>query len=141
MNKKYTKNIKANEIDRKWHLINAKGQILGRLAVEISSLLSGKKKIAYSSNMDIGDFVVVINSEKINVTGKKFEDKKYHHYSGYPGGLKTKTFANVMAGKPEKIIYQAVKGMLPKNRLQDARLKRLKIYKGDKHPHSAQFKK
>ncbi len=129
---------KKSEIQRNWFLIDAQDKILGRLATKIASVLSGKNKPSYSPQVDGGDFVVVINSEKIKVTGKKEKDKLYYRHSGYPGGLKTITFERLQKKSPETVIRLAVKGMLPKNKLQAKRMKRLKVYSKEKHPHQAQ---
>ena len=123
---------------RKWHLIDADGAILGRLAVQIADTLRGKNKPIYTSHLDAGDFVVVINAEKVAVTGKKETDKEFMTYSGWKGGEKYKTVADVRAKNPEMLIHRAVRGMIPKNRLGRVLLTKLKVYKGDKHPHSAQ---
>jgi large subunit ribosomal protein L13 len=111
---------------------------LGRLAVKIATILSGKNKAQYSPNADLGDFVVVVNAEKVKVTGSKFTQKNYYHHTGYPGGLKTKSFEKMQDDTPEKIIEKAVKGMLPKNKLGKKMLTKLKIYKDAEHPHQAQ---
>ena len=123
---------------RKWHVIDANGAILGRLAVQIADILRGKNKPVYTPHLDAGDFVVVINAEKVRVTGKKEESKLYMSYSGWKGGEKYTSVAQVRARQPERLIMHAVKGMIPKNRLGDRLLTKLKVYKGDKHPHSAQ---
>ena len=129
---------KKDEIERKWWLINAEGKILGRLATEISILLRGKKKPEFVNFMDSGDFVVVINAEKVNVTGRKIEQKKYYSHSGYPGGLKEKTLKELLEKKPEEVIRKAVWGMIPKNKLGRTVYKKLKVYSGPHHPHEAQ---
>ncbi len=123
---------------RKWHVIDADGAILGRLAVLIADTLRGKNKPVYTPHLDAGDFVVVINAEKVAVTGKKETDKEFMTYSGWKGGEKYKTVAQVRAKHPEKLITHAVRGMVPKNRLGRVLMTKLKVYKGDKHPHSAQ---
>jgi large subunit ribosomal protein L13 len=123
---------------RKWHVIDADGAILGRLAVQIADTLRGKNKPIYTSHLDAGDFVVVINAEKVAVTGKKETDKEFMTYSGWKGGEKFKTVADIRAKHPEKLITHAVRGMVPKNRLGRVLMTKLKVYKGDKHPHSAQ---
>jgi len=133
-----TYSLKPDDIDRKWYLVDAQGQVLGRLATEIATILRGKKKPSYSPHMDNGDIVVVINAEKVEVTGRKREQKKYHHHSGYPGGLRTRTFAELLARRPEQIIRLAVKGMLPHNSLGRQMMKKLRIYAGPDHPHQAQ---
>ena len=129
---------KKDDIERKWWLINAEGKILGRLATEISILLRGKKKPKFVNFMDSGDFVIVINAEKVNLTGKKIEQKKYYSHSGYPGGLKEKTLKELLEKKPEEVIRKAVWGMIPKNKLGRAVYKKLKVYSGPHHPHEAQ---
>ena len=131
---------KKKDVQRKWHLVDASGKPLGRVATEISSLLMGKKKSIYTPHIDGGDFVVVVNAGKVKVSGKKFEKKMYHHYSGYPGGLKSKSFREKFQEDPRWVVWHAVKGMLPPNRLRVERLKRLKIYEGEEHPHEAQLK-
>ncbi len=129
---------KKDEIERKWWLINAEDKVLGRLATEVAVLLRGKKNPKYVDFMDSGDFVVVINAEKIKVTGKKIEQKKYYSHSGYPGGLKEKTLKELLDKKPEEVIRKAVWGMIPKNKLGRAVHKKLKVYRGPDHPHQAQ---
>ncbi len=129
---------KKNDIEKKWWLINAEGKVLGRLATEIAVLLRGKRKPQYVDFMDSGDFVVVINAEKIMVTGRKTEQKKYYSHSGYPGGLKEKTLKELLEKKPEQVIRKAVWGMIPKNKLGRAAYKKLKVYRGPDHPHQAQ---
>lgn len=130
---------KEKEVTRNWHLVDAKNQILGRLCTQIAIYLMGKHKANYSTHMDMGDFVVVLNAEKIDVTGKKSQKKVYRTHSGYPGGFKEKTFAQVMDSHPERIIEHAVSGMLPDNRLKDARMLRLKVVVGDKNPYEKQI--
>jgi large subunit ribosomal protein L13 len=127
-----------NEIEKKWHVVDADGKVLGRLATEIASRLRGKHKPTYCTFMDNGDFVVVVNAEKIRLTGKKMDEKLYHHHTGFMGGLKTATAKEMMEKKPTEIIRLAVQGMLPKNSLGRAQLKKLKIYVGTEHPHTAQ---
>lgn len=129
---------KPAEVDRKWYVIDAEDQTLGRLASEVASILRGKHKATYTPHVDTGDFVIVINAEKIQLTGNKLNDKMYRHYSGYPGGLKEMNYGTLLAKKPEKAIELAVKGMLPHNRLGRAMFKKLKVYKGSEHPHQAQ---
>ena len=133
-----TYSVKANEIKREWYLINAEGKTLGRLASEIAKILKGKHKPIYSPHLDCGDYVIVINAEKIRVTGRKLDQKIYYRHSGYPGGLKSITLREQFAKHPERVIKAAVKGMLPKNRLGRKMLKKLKVYAGDSHPHQAQ---
>ena len=123
---------------RKWHVIDANGIVLGRLATQAANILRGKNKPIYTPHLDAGDFVVVINAEKVRVTGKKETDKKYMSYSGWKGGEKYTTVAQLRASQPEMLIHRAVRGMIPKNRLGRVLLTKLKVYKGDKHPHAAQ---
>jgi large subunit ribosomal protein L13 len=133
-----TYSMKASEIDKKWFLIDAEGKILGRVAAKIASIIRGKHKPSYSPHLDMGDNIVVINAEKIVVTGNKDEDKKYYSHSHYPGGIKFTSIKKVRAEKPEFILEHAVKGMLPKNKLGKRLFLNLKVYKGVKHPHEAQ---
>ncbi len=135
---KMTKFFSSQEVEQKWYLVDAKDQVLGRLATKVARIIRGKNKAIFTPNSDTGDFVVVINADKIKVTGKREELKNYVHYSGYPGGLKTRSYEEVMQKKPEFIIESAVKGMLPKNRLGRKLIKKLKVYAGDVHPHQAQ---
>ena len=125
-------------LEKNWYLVDAAGMRLGRLATEIAMVLRGKNKPTYTPHMDTGDFVIVINAEKIVVTGRKREQKVYRRHSGRPGGMKTETFAKLQARIPERIIEQAVKGMLPKNSLGRKLFTKLKVYAGDSHPHQAQ---
>jgi large subunit ribosomal protein L13 len=129
---------RPREVERKWLLIDAEGQTLGRLATEIARLLRGKDKPQYTPHVDTGDFVVVVNAEKVVVTGKKTEQKVYYRHSGYPGGLKTTSYEEMLEHKPTEILRRAVKGMMPKTRLGRQQLKKLKIYAGPEHPHEAQ---
>ena len=131
---------KAGEIKREWHLIDAKDEILGRLSTKIAFLLTGKGKATYSAHMDSGDFVVVLNAEKVAVTGRKASLKKYRTHSGYPSGFKEKTYSMVMESHPERIIEHAVSGMIPDNRLKKDRMLRLKVVAGDKNPFEDKFK-
>ena len=133
-----TKSYKSINVKKNWHLVDAEDKVLGRLAVKIASILSGKNKAQYSPNADLGDFVVVVNAEKVRVTGNKFSQKNYYHHTGYPGGLKTKSFEKMQEDSPEKIIEKAVKGMLPKNKLANQIIKKLKVYSGSAHPHTGQ---
>ncbi len=133
-----TKFISTEEADRRWYVVDAKDQVLGRLATKVARIIRGKDKPVFTPNADTGDFVVVINAEQVKVTGKREFLKKYIHYSGYPGGLKTRSFEELMAKKPEFIIESAVQGMLPKNRLGKKLIKKLKVYAGNAHPHAAQ---
>ena len=134
--KTYT--VKGDYTDRKWYIMDAEGQVLGRMASQIASILRGKHKPVYSPHLDLGDFVIVINAEKIRLSGKKQEQKVYYHHSGYPGGLKAVPFSKMMEKKPERILEKAVKGMLPHNKLGRKMYKKLKIYVGSEHPHKAQ---
>ncbi|MCJ7679362.1 MAG: 50S ribosomal protein L13 [Candidatus Aminicenantes bacterium] len=129
---------KKEEMEKKWLLVNADGKILGRLATEVSVLLRGKNKPEFAPFVDMGDFVIVINAEKIKVTGNKLDQKKYYSHSGYPGGIKEKTLKDLMEKKPEDVIRKAVWGMIPKNKLGRAVFKKLKVYRGTDHPHQAQ---
>lgn len=129
---------KKDEVQQKWWLINADGRILGRLATEIAVLLRGKNKPQFAPSADVGDFVVVVNAEKVAVTGNKLEDKMYYHHSQYPGGIKEKKLKEMLETKPEEVIRRAVWGMIPKNKLGRAIIKKLKVYRGPEHPHQAQ---
>src|SRR5216684_1502577 len=129
---------KVNLDQRKWHVINAEGAVLGRLAAQVADILRGKNKPIYTAHLDAGDFVVVINAEKVVVTGKKETEKLFMTYSGWKGGEKFTSVAQIRARHPEKLITHAVKGMVPKNRLGRVLMTKLKVYKGDQHPHSAQ---
>lgn len=129
---------KLNLDERKWRVINADGAVLGRLAVQVADVLRGKNKPIFTPHLDAGDFVVVINAEKVALTGKKETDKRFMSYSGWKGGERYRTVAEVRANHPERLVMHAVKGMLPKNRLGAKLLTKLKVYKGDQHPHSAQ---
>ena len=135
-----TYSIKKSEIMRNWHVVDASGQTLGRLASEVAQLLKGKHKPIYSRHMDTGDFVIVINAAKIRVTGNKPTKKIYYRHTGYPGGLKTRTYEQMMEKFPTRVIEHAVKGMLPKNPLGRAMYRKLKVYDGPNHPHQAQIK-
>jgi large subunit ribosomal protein L13 len=129
---------KVNLDHRQWHVIDADGAVLGRLAVQVANLLRGRHKPVYTPHLDAGDFVVVVNAEKIRVSGKKETDKVYMSYSGWKGGERRRTVAEVRAKQPEDLIHRAVKGMVPKNRLGRVLLTKLKVYKGPDHPHKAQ---
>lgn len=129
---------KKEEIRHDWILLDAEGKILGRLASQIAHRLRGKHKPVFTPHVDTGDFIVVVNAEKIKLTGKKLSDKYYYHHSGYPGGIKAKSAEEVLKTKPTKILHHAVKGMLPKNRLGRKLIKKLKIYPGNSHPHQSQ---
>lgn len=129
---------KPAEIDRKWYVIDATGQTLGRLSSEVASILRGKHKPIYTPHVDTGDFVIIINAANINLTGNKLLNKKMRWHTGYPGGLKEIDYGTLLQKRPEKIIEAAVKGMLPHNRLGAAMYKKLKVYRGSEHPHQAQ---
>lgn len=129
---------KPNEVERKWYVIDAEGKVLGRLASEIASILRGKNKPIYTPHVDTGDFVIVINADKVVLTGKKLEQKYYRYHTGYPGGLKEISYERMMSEKPEKVIQQAVKGMLPKNSLGRQMFRKLKVYRGPEHKNEAQ---
>lgn len=126
------------DIKRDWFVVDAEGQILGRIASQIAHRLRGKHKPEFAPHMDNGDFIVVVNAEKVKVTGNKLSDKFYHHHTGYPGGLRSASLSDMLERKPEEVIRAAVRGMLPKNRLGRAMLKKLKIYAGPEHGHAAQ---
>jgi len=126
------------EVERRWYVVDAEGQTLGRLATEIATILRGKNKPQYTPHVDVGDFVVVVNADKVVVTGRKAEQKVYRRHSGYPGGLKTTSYEQMMERQPTEILRKAVKGMMPKNRLARQQLRKLKIYAGPEHPHAAQ---
>jgi large subunit ribosomal protein L13 len=129
---------KISDVQKKWYLVDAEGKTLGRLASQIAAILRGKHKPTYTPHMDMGDNVIVVNAEKVQVTGRKFNQKKYYRHSGHPGGLKATDFSNMIKDKPERVITIAVKGMLPHSRLGRAILKHLKVYRGTEHPHEAQ---
>jgi large subunit ribosomal protein L13 len=137
--KTYT--VKSSDIEPQWHVIDASGRTLGRLATEVATLLMGKHKPIYTPHLNTGDFVVVTNAAKVRVTGKKAQQKVYYRHSGYPGGFRSTTFNRMMETHPTRAIEYAVKGMLPNNRLGRDMLKRLKVYSGDTHPHQAQVGK
>ncbi len=129
---------KANEIERKWFIVDAEGKTLGRLASEVAKILRGKHKPIYTPHVDTGDHVIIVNAEKVVLTGKKLDQKMYRRHSGYPGGLKEIPYRRFMAEKPEKAVYEAVRGMLPHNRLGRKMIKKLRVYRGTEHPHQAQ---
>ncbi len=135
-----TYSTKAADIKREWRVIDASGQVLGRLATQVARWLMGKHKPMFTRNLDTGDYVIVINADKVTVTGNKAKQKVYYRHSGYPGGLKSVTFEKLMQTHPTRVIEHAVKGMLPHNRLGAKMLKKLKVYAGDAHPHVAQTK-
>ena len=134
--KTYT--LKKEEVERNWFVLDVKDKILGRIATKIADRIRGKDKPTFTPHTDGGDYVIVINSEKIKVTGSKFDTKKYYHHSLYPGGLKTQTYKELNNKNPEKIIFNAVKGMLPKNKLGKSIIKKLKVFKGPSHDHDSQ---
>ena len=136
-----TYSAKPGEIAREWYVVDAEGQTLGRLATRIADTLRGKGKPAYTPHVDTGDFVVVVNAEKIQVTGNKLDQKRYYRHSGYPGGLRSRTLREQLDRRPTEVLRTAVKGMLPKNRLARQQINKLKIYAGPEHPHEAQAPK
>ena len=133
-----TWNAKTGEVTRNWYLVDAEGKTLGRLATRIADTLRGKNKPQYTPHTDTGDFVVVVNAEKVAVTGKKMDEKMYYRHSGYPGGLKERSLREQLERRPTEVLRKAVKGMLPRNRLARAQINKLKIYAGPEHPHEAQ---
>jgi large subunit ribosomal protein L13 len=133
-----TYSAKPGEVTRRWWVVDAEGKTLGRLSTQIAVVLRGKHKPGYTPHVDTGDFVVVVNADKVAVTGNKLQDKKYYRHSGYPGGLRVRTLSQMFEKRPTEVIRTSVKGMLPKNRLAARQLKKLKIYAGPAHPHAAQ---
>lgn len=133
-----TYSAKPHEVDQKWLIVDAEGQTLGRMATEIATRLRGKHKPEYTAHVDVGDFVVVINADKVRVTGNKAKGKIYHAHSGFPGGLKSLSFEKLLDKAPERVVQLAVKGMLPRSSLGRAMFKKLKVYAGSEHPHGAQ---
>jgi large subunit ribosomal protein L13 len=133
-----TYQAKKETAEHRWFLVDAEGKILGRLATEVARLLRGKHKPTYTPHTDTGDFVVVVNAEKVALTGKKMKDKKYYHYTGYPGGIREATAEKLLARKPTEVVRHAIKGMLPRTSLGRQMLRKLKIYAGPNHPHEAQ---
>ena len=133
-----TYSAKPGEITREWYLVDADGKTLGRLATQIADTLRGKRKPQYTPHVDTGDFVIVVNAEKITVTGNKLDQKRYYRHSGYPGGLRSRTLREQLDRRPTEVLRVAVKGMLPKNRLARQQITKLKIYAGPEHPHEAQ---
>jgi large subunit ribosomal protein L13 len=130
--------VKETEIERKWHLIDADGVTLGRLATQVATLLRGKHKPYFTPRQELGDYVVIVNAERVNVTGRKREQKMYYKHSGYPGSLRTESFETMIKRKPEHVVEHAIRGMLPKNRLGRKLFKNVKVYAGPNHPHQAQ---
>ena len=133
-----TYSAKPGEITREWYLVDAEGKTLGRLATQIADTLRGKRKPQYTPHVDTGDFVIVVNADKIQVTGNKLDQKRYYRHSGYPGGLRSRTLREQLERRPTEVLRVAVKGMLPKNRLARQQITKLKIYAGPEHPHEAQ---
>jgi large subunit ribosomal protein L13 len=133
-----TYSAKPSEVRHGWYLVNAQGKVLGRLATRIAQRLRGKHRPEYTPHVDTGDYIVVVNADKLRVTGKKAEQKKYYRHTGFPGGIRETTFAVLHAKHPDRVLQKAVKGMLPKGPLGNAMLKKLKIYAGEAHPHTAQ---
>jgi large subunit ribosomal protein L13 len=129
---------KQEEIERNWYIVDAEGETLGRLASRIAPILKGKHKPVYTPHLDCGDFVIIVNAEKVRVTGRKMDQKLYHRHSGYPGGLSSISLKDQLAKHPERVLQAAIRGMLPKNKLGRRMLKKLKVYAGDSHPHQAQ---
>jgi large subunit ribosomal protein L13 len=140
MKRTKTYSLKQGEIIKAWHVVDADGQTLGRLSTEVARLLMGKHKPTYTSHLDMGDFVIVVNADKIRVTGKKLDDKIYYRHTGYVGGLKETTLADMLRRKPRQVIEKSVKGMLPRNKLARHLLGHLKVYAGPDHPHQAQVR-
>ena len=136
-----TYSAKPGEVTREWYLVDAEGKTLGRLATQIADTLRGKRKPQYTPHVDTGDFVIVVNAEKIQVTGNKLDQKRYYRHSGYPGGLRSRTLREQLERRPTEVLRVAVKGMLPKNRLARQQITKLKIYAGPEHPHEAQSPK
>ncbi|HUT53300.1 MAG TPA: 50S ribosomal protein L13 [bacterium] len=133
-----TYSAKTGEVAREWYVVDAEGLVLGRLATRVADVLRGKHKARFTPHVDAGDFVIVVNAKKIKLTGNKLLDKKYYHHSQYPGGMRSWTAGELLAKKPEMVVLEAVKGMLPKNRLNRKILTKLKVYGGPEHPHTAQ---
>ena len=136
-----TYTAKPGEIQRDWYVVDAEGKTLGRLATAIADTLRGKRKPQFTPHVDTGDFVIVVNAEKIQVTGNKLDQKRYYRHSGYPGGIRSRTLREQLDRRPTEVLRVAVKGMLPKNRLAAAQLRKLKVYAGPEHPHAAQSPK
>ena len=129
---------KASDVERSWHVVDAEGLVLGRLATEVANILRGKHKATYTPNIDMGDHVIIVSADKVVLTSGKAEKKLVHRHSGYPGGLKSETYAEKMARKPEQAVMDTIRGMIPKTRLGRAQISKLKVYAGPTHPHSAQ---
>lgn len=135
---KITKSTREQDVQRDWYVVDAQGQTLGRLATQIATVLRGKHKPSYTPHVDCGDYVIIVNAEKVHTTGQKLTQKKYYRHSGYPGGIKEVTLRDQLQKFPERVLETAVKGMLPKNRLGRRMFKKLKVYAGPNHPHEAQ---
>jgi large subunit ribosomal protein L13 len=133
-----TKSAKNSEVERQWHVVDVEGVVLGRVCSKIASVLRGKHKPSYTAHVDTGDYVIVVNADKVRLTGAKLDDKEYLSYTGYPGGQRAITAKNLMAKKPTAVVEKAIKGMLPKNKLGRAMIKKLFVYAGPAHPHGAQ---
>ncbi|GAB4243082.1 MAG: 50S ribosomal protein L13 [Thermoleophilia bacterium] len=133
-----TYSAKPGEVDRRWYVVDAEGQTLGRLATRVATKLRGKDKPRYTPHVDTGDFVIVVNADKVAVTGKKLSQKRYYRHSGYPGGIRSRTLEQMLQAHPTEVVRKAVKGMMPKNRLAAKQLRKLKVYAGPNHPHKAQ---
>jgi len=133
-----TYSMKMKDVQKKWYIVDAEGKVLGRLASQIAARLRGKHKPEFTPHVDMGDNIIVVNAEKVRLTGKKAEQKKYYRHSGYPGGIKVTDYSEMIKNKPRNVITFAVKGMLPHNRLGRATLKHLKVYRGTEHPHESQ---
>ena len=129
---------KASDVERSWHVVDAEGLVLGRLSTEVANILRGKHKPTYTPHMDMGDHVIIVNADKVVLTSGKAEKKLVHRHSGYPGGLRSETYAEKMARKPEQAVMDTIRGMIPKTRLGRARISKLKVYAGPTHPHAAQ---
>ena len=138
MGEKFTTFVKEAEARKKWYLVDADGKVLGRLASRVAHLLRGKHKTSFTPNVDVGDFVVIVNAAKVKVTGKRSELKEYFHHTGYPGGATVKSYRELLKKNPEQVVSRAVRGMLPHNRLGNRIFKKLKVYSGENHPHSPQ---
>lgn len=138
LTEKQTYFFKNEEIAKKWYLVDAKDKTLGRIASQVATILRGKHKPSFTPNADIGDFVIIVNADKVKLTGKRPELKEYFHYTGYPGGAKFESFKDLIKTKPEKVVMHAVKGMIPHNRLGRRLIQKLKVYAGPNHPHQAQ---
>ncbi|MPW24992.1 50S ribosomal protein L13 [Alkalibaculum sp. M08DMB] len=139
MNARSTVMAKGHEVERKWFVVDADGKTLGRLASEVAKILRGKHKAIYTPHVDTGDHVIIINAEKIVLTGKKLDQKTYRRHTGYPGGLREVTYRKLIEEKPEFVVHKAIKGMIPHNRLGRQMITKLKVYSGSEHPHSAQM--